>query len=178
MALCWEMRLKRLNIVLNEILSTKQGVLGAIHNCEAKRLCDLSGCVAGTSICVANSLGEMPAFPMVWLGSNSSSRTTHSLRSFGRSKRLKPSRLSPHHWGKTKRPSNWWSFCFGSECWGMSVKTIKYCFHRNSLHKVGRVTSWVYRSEVNRPYDWSGNVVWTSGRWRDAQLLWHRARTP
>ena len=32
-------------------------------------------------------------------------------------------------------------FFYGSECWGMRMKTIKYCFHRNSLHKVGRMTS-------------------------------------
>ena len=33
------------------------------------------------------------------------------------------------------------SFLYGSECWGMRMKTIKYCFRRNSLHKVGRMTS-------------------------------------
>ena len=48
------------------------------------------------------------------------------------------------------------SSCFGSECWGTRTKTIKYCFSRSSLHKVGRVPSRVYRSESNRPYDWSG----------------------
>ena len=34
---------KQLNIVFDEVFSTKQGALGAICNCEAKRLCDLSG---------------------------------------------------------------------------------------------------------------------------------------
>ena len=34
---------KQLSIVFDEVFSTKQGALGAICNCEAKRLCDLSG---------------------------------------------------------------------------------------------------------------------------------------
>ena len=44
-----EWDLKRLSIVLNEILSIKQGVLRAIYNCEAKRLCVWSGTEGGTS---------------------------------------------------------------------------------------------------------------------------------
>ena len=32
-----------------EVKSIKQGALGAICNCEAKRLCGLTGCEAGTS---------------------------------------------------------------------------------------------------------------------------------
>ena len=44
----------------------------------------------------------------------------------------------------------------------MKFKTIEYRFEQNSLHKVGKVTSWAYRSEVNWPYNWSGTEGGTS----------------
>lgn len=53
-----------------------------------------SGCEAGTSICEANSMVRRPVV-MANLDSNSPTGTTHSLCSFGRSKRLKPCRFSP-----------------------------------------------------------------------------------
>ena len=43
--------------------------------------------------------------------------------------------------GKKKKQTQGLLFLFGSECWGMKLKTIEYRFKQNSLNKVGRVAS-------------------------------------